>query len=178
MGKNRCIPLIISSALLISCGVSKDLKMIQSYQDNKDVESLIRSISDLPNYRSTVEYTLFNDVDYDTYSYGSLKKFSELANSDVEISIFFDSLLVDRQTRTIDSLSTLGIEAVADFYREKGREHDYLHVIMKDSYFSDVESMDYQSMKVLNNAFAGTDLYPLVNKPYNARRDSLLADIF
>ena len=178
MGKNRCIPLIISSALLISCGVSKDLKMIQSYQDNKDVESLIRSISDLPNYRSTVEYTLYNDVDYDTYSYGSLKKFSELANSDVEISIFFDSLLIDRQTRTIDSLSTLGIEDVADFYREKGREHDYLHDILIDSYFSDVEGMDYQSMKVLNNAFAETDLYPLVNNPYNVLRDHLLAEIF
>ena len=178
MQKHHLISLIITYLLLVSCGVSKELALIQAYQEKEDIESLLRSIVDHPKYRSTIEYTLYNDIDYDIYSYESLKKFCGIADEDVEVSIFFDSLLVDRQTRTIDSLSVLCIEEVAGFYRENGREHDYLYEILKDSYFSDIADMDYQSMKVLNNAFTGTDLYLLVNHPYKELRDSLLSEIF
>lgn len=148
----RFVLCIFLTALFTSCGVTKELRTIQAYQETSDVKALLRSISEHPKYRSSIEYSLFNDIDYTPYSYGTLKEFSELAGMDIEASLFFDSLLVDRQTRTIDSLSVLSIEDVAD--------------------------MDYQSRKLLNNAFSGTDLYPLINGPYTELRDSLLAEIF
>ena len=174
----RFVLCIFLTALFTSCGVTKELRTIQAYQETSDVKALLRSISEHPKYRSSIEYSLFNDIDYTPYSYGTLKEFSELAGMDIEASLFFDSLLVDRQTRTIDSLSVLSIEDVADFYREKGQEHDYLRNELKNSCFSDIAGMDYQSRKLLNNAFSGTDLYPLINGPYTELRDSLLAEIF
>ena len=178
MRKLHLILLTILSFLCLSCGVGRELQTIQVYQKDKDVESLLRSYEAYPKYHSTIEYTLINEINYESYEYGELKKFSNLAEADPEISMFFDSLLVARQARTLDSLSVLNVDEVADFYRMKGQEHDYLHNTLIDTYFSDIPTLDYQSMKILNNAFMDTDLYPLVNRPYVALRDSLLSEIF
>ena len=87
---------------------------------------------------------------------------------------------------------TLGIEKEAEFtgrgihycahcdgrfYKDNHTTHDFLTEILRDAYFSDVQSLDYKSRKSLYNAFKNTDLSNEIEEPYRTLRDSLMSDI-
>lgn len=150
--------------------------MITEAAEQGNVMLLIEALEQYPLYRGYTESFLY-DKDYSKVEYGRLKQYATAAQNDAEATIFFDSLLLNKQTITIDSLSNLSIAEVGEFYKENSSEHDYLKTILRDAYFSDVQSLDYRNRKTLYNAFKDTDLSSDIVQPYHELRDSLLSEI-
>lgn len=173
-----CMMLIIT----ISCGSSNKLtkkdelmQFTQAYEQG-NIHFLIESLEKRPLYRGFIESYIYN-YDYSKCKYGQLKKYATASLNDTELSIYFDSLIVHRQTHIIDSLSRLNIEEVGAFYKDNYNEHDYLREIMAEAYFSDVQALDYNNRKTLYTAFKDTDLESEIEQPYHELRDSIMTDI-
>lgn len=178
----QVISSIILCTILFSCSSTRkitkvdDLSLITNAYTQGDILFLINALEKYPLYRGYTESYLYS-YDFSTKSYGHIKQYAKVAQNDVNATIFFDSLLLNKQTITIDSLSNLSIAEVGEFYKENSREHDYLKTILRETYFSDVQSLDYRNRKTLYNAFKDTDLLSDIEQPYHELRDSLLSEI-
>ena len=178
----QVISSIILCTILFSCSSTRkitkvdDLSLITNAYTQGDILFLINALEKYPLYRGYTESYLYS-YDFSTKSYGHIKQYAKVAQNDVNATIFFDSLLLNKQTITIDSLSNLSIAEVGEFYKENSREHDYLKTILRETYFSDVQSLDYRNRKTLYNAFKDTDLSSDIEQPYHELRDSLLSEI-
>lgn len=178
----QVISSIILCTILFSCSSTRkitkvdDLSLITNAYTQGDILFLINALEKYPLYRGYTESYLYS-YDFSTKSYGQIKQYAKVAQNDVNATIFFDSLLLNKQTITIDSLSNLSIAEVGEFYKENSREHDYLKTILRETYFSDVQSLDYRNRKTLYNAFKDTDLSSDIEQPYHELRDSLLSEI-
>ena len=178
----QVISCVILCTILFSCSsirkITKvdDLSLITNAYTQGDILFLINALEKYPLYRGYTESYLYS-CDFSTKSYGHIKQYAEVAQNDVNATIFFDSLLLNKQTATIDSLSNLSIAEVGEFYKENSREHDYLKTILRETYFTDVQSLDYRNRKTLYNAFKDTDLSSDIEQPYHELRDSLLSEI-
>ena len=178
----QVISCVILCTMLFSCGSTRkitkvdDLSLITNAYTQGDILFLINALEKYPLYRGYTESYLYS-YDFSTKSYGHIKQYAKVAQNDVNATIFFDSLLLNKQTITIDSLSNLSIAEVGEFYKENSREHDYLKTILRETYFSDVQSLDYRNRKTLYNAFKDTDLSSDIEQPYHELRDSLLSEI-
>ena len=178
----QVISCVILCTILFSCSsirkITKvdDLSLITNAYTQGDILFLINALEKYPLYRGYTESYLYS-YDFSTKSYGHIKQYAEVAQNDVNATIFFDSLLLNKQTATIDSLSNLSIAEVGEFYKENSREHDYLKTILRETYFTDVQSLDYRNRKTLYNAFRDTDLSSDIEQPYHELRDSLLSEI-
>lgn len=187
----RIVGCLLICAILFSCSATKKsaaadyyiasvngkvLTHIVNAHLEGDVEFLIHALDKYPSLKGYTESYLYNR-DFSNESYGHLKQYATAAQNDIEASIFFDSLVLNKQFATIDSLSNLSISAVGEFYKEKCEEHDYLKDVLRDAYFSDVQSLDYQSRKSLYNVFKDTNLVAEIEQPYHELRDSLLTEI-
>ncbi len=165
-----------------SCGMGRKVTITEeeiifgNYKDG-DVKSLINNLAEYPFYRNLVEDYLFTRTDYSKVSYSMLKEYMELSANDYKSYEFFDSLRIEREEEVLASLTDLSISEVGDFYRNNAVEHSYLHDEIRNSYFSDIDSLDYTSLKLLYNSFDDTDLQNIVSPRYHSLRDSLLAEI-
>ena len=168
--------------LIISCGPSNkltkkdELMMFTKAYEQGNIHFLIESLKTYPQYRGFIESSIYN-YDYSKCKYEQIKKYAITSLNDTEASIYFDSLLVLKQTHIIDSLSRLNITEVGAFYKDNYLEHDYLREIMNEAYFSDVRALDYNNRKILYTAFKGTDLESKIELPYHELRDSIMTDI-
>jgi hypothetical protein len=159
----QVISCVILCTILFSCSSTRkitkvdDLSLITNAYTQGDILFLINALEKYPLYRGYTESYLYS-YDFSTKSYGHIKQYAKVAQNDVNATIFFDSLLLNKQTITIDSLSNLSIAEVGEFYKENSHEHDYLKTILRETYFSDVQSLDYRNRKTLYNAFKDTDL--------------------
>lgn len=170
------------SALLFSCSSTRklskasELTMITDAAEQGNVMFLIEALEQYPLYRGYTESFLY-DKDYSKVEYGRLKQYATAAQNDAEATIFFDSLLIHKQSFVIDSLSQRSITEVGEFYKYNHSEHDYLRDVLYDAYFSDVKSLDYKNRKTLYEAFKDTDLSSEIEQPYHDLRDSLMVDV-
>ena len=173
---------LLLCALFFSCNSTRklskasELKMITEAAEQGDVMFLIEALEQSPLNRGYTESFLY-DKDYSTVRYGLLKQYAVAAENNAEATIFFDSLLVHKQTFVIDSLSRHTIAEVGEFYKLNHSEHDYLRNVLYETYFSDVQSLDYRNRKALYEAFKDTDLSSEIEQPYHELRDSLMMDI-
>lgn len=176
----RLISLFISFSILPSCGISKKVdidpyRLIQEDYNNGNIVALIQDLSIYPFHRDHIESLLFNHI-YDYTSYNDLKEFYNMSKSDFRVCEFFDSLLIDRQILTLDSLSYLSLDQIGDFYYRKSKEHDYLKQNLGEIYFSNIDTLEYINLRALNKAFGSTDLKDLYYDRYTSLRDSLLEE--
>lgn len=176
--------LLCISLLLYSCSTTSKLspletpeQVISQHAQMKDPFILWNDIDKYPAQKDMIETLLFHSLDYDDISYAGLKRLSDLAKDDFNASVFFDSLLIDRQTETLERLSNLSVQGVGEFYRKNVKEHDYLRDELKDLYCENLNDYDYLSLKDLHNAFAETDLSDIIDQAYLPLRSSLLNDI-
>ena len=186
--KKRLLPflsLLWLCSVLFSCGTSRkvvtvepsNMDVVRSHLQSPNPAVLLNDLKSFPEYAMTIEPCLYG-ISYQQFGYPDLERFAQQAKSDVRASLFFDSLLVDRQASTLAYLSQqVDLEKVADYYRKNGKEMPFLKPAMKASYFSSVESMDYTGLKSLYFAFRGTDLEPLVFPRYSSVRKDLLSKI-
>lgn len=179
------IGVIVSICLIIclfvtSCGTARKVRstegdIILAHYKSNDIGSLILDLEKYPLSRNLTENLLYTK-DYQGTHYSELKEYALLSDFDFKASAFFDSLKFTRQEKTLDSLAHLTLQQVGDFYRNNYREHDYLQSALIPI-FNDVDSLDYASLKALNNAFMSTNLQGYVSPRYSMVRDSLLIDI-
>ena len=187
----RIVGCLLICFILFSCSATKNsaaadyyiagvnekvLRSIVNAHLQEDIEFLIHALDKYPSLKGYTESYLYS-YDFSNCSYGHLKQYATAAQNNIEAAIFFDSLLLNKQVATIDSLSNLNISAIGEFYQKKGNEHDYLKEVLRDAYFSDVQTLDYQSRKSLYNVFKDTDLSAEIEQPYHELRDSLLTEI-
>ena len=178
----QVISCVILCTIFFSCSSTRkitkidDLTLITTAYEQGDILFLIDALEKYPLQRGYTETYLYG-YDFSAQSYGNIKRYATAAQNDANATIFFDSLLLNKQTITIDSLSNLSIAEVGEFYKENSSEHDYLKTILRDAYFSDVQSLDYRNRKTLYNAFKDTDLSSDIAQPYHELRDSLLSEI-
>ena len=184
----RLLPLLSLLGLfsvLLSCGTARKavtiepsrMDVVRSHLESPDPVVLLNDLRTCPEYAATIEPGLYS-ISYQRYSYPELVRFAELAEQDVRASMFFDSLVVDRQAYTLDYLAREGdLDRVAAFYRGNSKQMPFLYPAMKEAYFSSVESMDYSGLKSLYFAFRGTDLEELVSPRYSSVRGDLLSRI-
>lgn len=150
--------------------------MITDAAEQGNVMFLIEALEQYPLYRGYTASFLY-DKDYSKVEYGRLKQYATAAQNDAEATIFFDSLLIHKQSFVIDALSQRSITEVGEFYKYNHSEHDYLRDVLYDAYFSDVKSLDYKNRKTLYEAFKDTDLSSEIEQPYHDLRDSLMVDV-
>ncbi len=183
MKLKKLLTLLSVCIILISCAASKKgatistIDLVNSHILNKDGVSLIADMGSYPEYKQIIEETLYNGIDYSTYSYRSLKHMSAASVNDLKASIFFDSLLICRQAEAIDMLSGLSIQQVGDFYRKHHAEHDYLKDVLTETYLSALDTIDYRSLKTLYKSFLGTNLESAIAPSYKEARESAMRDI-
>ena len=169
---------IISS----SCGVSRkavniqptSYDIVQGHLRVGDPAVLLEDLDTYPEYRDEIESKLFKWIDYRPFSYGQLKRLSELSEDDYSASVFYDSLLVDRQERIYEMLSDMSIDDVGKYYNENFADQDFLRNLMLETYFQDTENQDYYTLKAIYSAFRETNLASYITPVYSARRKELL----
>ena len=179
---NAIIESLLLCILFFSCGTTKkiskanELTLIKTSYEDGNIIYLIEALDKYPSYKGYIESYLY-DYDYSSVDYSKLKKYANVAKNNAEASIFFDSLIINKQTLIIDSLSHLSVVDIGSFYKSNYIEHDYLKDVIRGAYFSDVQSLDYTNRKILYEVFRDTDLCSEIEKPYRDLRDSLLTDI-
>lgn len=172
--------------LVASCGTPRKatdiaptpLDIIRIHLDNPSPDQLLSDLVSYPEYAYLIEPSLYQHVSYNNYAYKDIQRFSKAAGDDFRASIFFDSLMVSRQETILTMLSEIDdLDKIGDYYRENGSDMDFLRQALKESYFSEVDSLDYSSLKALFFSFKDTDLETLVRPRYLEVRSELLAEI-
>ena len=143
---------------------------------SKNIPELIKDLSRYPFQRSYIESLLFEQTNYNDFTYATLKECASTAKDDYKASAYFDSLLIDKQEETLNYLSKLSLKDVAIFYKRENKEHDYLSSELEKAYFANIDSLDYLTLKELHNSFKDTNLGYIVIDKYTAMRDSLLTE--
>lgn len=180
--KRTDLLLILSLMIISSCGNLKHVSysgmdVIRMHYYRGDVCALINDLYEYPFYREDIEKYLYKKLNYKNEPYRNLKQYVVSSEDDFNAFLFFDSLRVAREKYCIDSLSRLTVQEVGEFYRSNETEHTYLYEELKNAYFTNIDTLDYSSLKLLYQSFRGTNLEKLVQCRYSELRDSLLSII-
>ena len=169
----------------VSCGVAKKAVVPVDTERNtviehcsaRNVSVLIRDLDLYPNNRDLIESALFKAIDYSNYSYKELEYFIDLAKDDYPAAVCFETLLIERQTAIVEHLSNLSIEDVATYYAYHKDEQSFLHPIIRESYFSSLDTLDHKTLKTIHDSFQRTDLSRYVDDIYEASRNAIIYNI-
>ncbi len=183
MKKNiiRILYFLLSCMYVSSCNSNRNVVIDEKSQifinyASKNIPELIKDLSRYPFQRSYIESLLFEQTNYNDFTYATLKECASTAKDDYKASAYFDSLLIDKQEETLNYLSKLSLKDVAIFYKRENKEHDYLSSELEKAYFANIDSLDYLTLKELHNSFKDTNLGYIVIDKYTAMRDSLLTE--
>ena len=183
MKKNiiRILYFLLSCMYVSSCNSNRNVVIDEKSQifinyASKNIPELIKDLSRYPFQRSYIESLLFEQTNYNDFTYATLKECASTAKDDYKASAYFDSLLIDKQEETLNYLSKLSLKDVAIYYKRENKEHDYLSSELEKAYFANIDSLDYLTLKELHNSFKDTNLGYIVIDKYTAMRDSLLTE--
>ena len=153
-------------------------QIVSEHLSLRDPIDLLDDLEKYPEFKDRIENTLYRRINYDDYDYKELKEFSLLAQDDFDASVFFDSLLVDRQESVLSMLAEEDdVVQVGIFYRNNYQQYDFLHDALKDAYFGDVDKLEYYGLRSLHMAFINTDLDKLVYPRYSRVRNEIVTGI-
>ena len=179
--------LLLSAVLLasVSCGVAKRAaipvdtgrEIVTAHCSSCDIQALIKDLDIYPDKRDIIENTLFRSIDYSKYSYGELETFNLLAQDDYPAAIYFESLLIDRQSDIVNYLSDVSIEEVGTYYAKHRDEQSFLNPIIRDSYFTSLDSLDHKTLKTIHDSFQGTDLSRYIDDIYELSRSEIINNV-
>lgn len=152
-------------------------RIAKKYDQNDVIYSLIMYYEDAPPKKSAQVANYIYDYDYSNFSYNTISKYAQAAQYNPYIEDFFNTILEEKKAQTLDELSKMSLEQVADFYNKNSDKYDFLQEVLRDVYFSNLDSLDYHSLKTLYQAFHTTDFSSIIEAPYMKLRNSLLTDI-
>ncbi len=187
MKKSLVFFVLLSGLFAVGCGTLQKVEAVvsptheQIVSDHltlRDPAALLDDLEKYPEFKDRIESTLYGRIDYQKYDYRQLKEFSLIAQEDFSASVFFDSLLVDRQEAVLSSLAEEeDLDAIGAFYRENSGQYDFLRDALKEAYFVGVDSLEYFGLKSLHTAFLNTDLDKLVYPRYSSVRGEIVKGI-
>ena len=179
--------LLLSAVLLasVSCAVANRAAIpvdtgrdiVTAHCSSCDIQALIKDLDIYPDKRDIIENTLFRSIDYSKYSYGELETFNLLAQDDYPAAIYFESLLIDRQSDIVNYLSDVSIEEVGTYYAKHRDEQSFLNPIIRDSYFTSLDSLDHKTLKTIHDSFQGTDLSRYIDDIYELSRSEIINNV-
>ena len=178
--------LVFTFMVTASCGTQSRVPVVSTpshysivsdHIQNAGPLVLLEDLDRYPELSDYIEQSLLVDGKYTSFTYGQIKQLAEKSQNNVSASVFFDSLLIDRQEKTIEYLSNCTLKEIGQYYRENIEEHDYLKEIIKDSFFTDVDNADYLTLKKLNEEFENSDLSNSITPIYKEVRATMLSSI-
>lgn len=152
-------------------------RIARKYDPNDVIYSLIMYYEDASPKKSVQVANYIYDYDYSNVSYNTISRYAQAAQYNAYIENFFNTILEEKKAQTLDELSKMSLEQVADFYKKNSNKYDFLQGVLRDVYFSNLDSLDYHSLKTLYQAFHTTDFSSIIEVPYMKLRNSLLTDI-
>lgn len=152
-------------------------RIARKYDPNDVIYSLIMYYEDASPKKSVQVANYIYDYDYSNVSYNTINRYAQAAQYNAYIEDFFNTILEEKKAQTLDELSKMSLEQVADFYKKNSNKYDFLQGVLRDVYFSNLDSLDYHSLKTLYQAFHTTDFSSIIEAPYMKLRNSLLTDI-
>ena len=185
--RSHLIWMLSFGLLAVGCGTMRKAEqvipptpeqIVSEHLSLRDPIDLLDDLEKYPEFKDRIENTLYRRINYDDYDYKELKEFSMLAQDDFDASVFFDSLLVDRQESVLSMLAEEeDVVQVGIFYRNNYQQYDFLHDVLKDAYFGEVDNLEYYGLRSLHMAFINTDLDKLVYPRYSMVRNEIVTGI-
>ena len=176
------LAMVLSVLLMASCGVQRaaridELSIVNAHYSQRDIIGLISDLSLYPAYSDEAEEALFKKIDYSIYNYADICRFAFAAREDISAAPFFDSLKVEMESRALDVISKSDIEGAGLYYVANPPLRKFLRPYIEESYLSNIDGLDYTTLKSLYKSFSVTDISESISPRYHFLRDSLLADI-
>lgn len=135
-----------------------------------DVEELIIDSYKYPKQSESIKNYL-TSKDYMSASYGDLILYREISIYDEQLYDYFSNVIGQKEDSIVSSLSTMGIHEIAEYYKAKEDEHNFLNEILYETFVTNSDDLSYDDVKAMYAAFISTDLEEPLRDKYIARRD-------
>lgn len=135
-----------------------------------DVEELIIDSYKYPKQSENIKNYL-TSKDYMSASYGDLILYREISIYDEQLFNYFSDIIGQREDSIVSTLSTMGIHEIAEYYKTKDDEHNFLNEILYETFVTYSDDLSYDDVKAKYAAFISTDLEEPLRDKYIARRD-------
>lgn len=176
MNKLINVIVIVSSILFASCSVSKKVATAIA---GDDVEELIVDSYKYPKQNEKIKSYLMSK-DYMSTSYGDIMLYREISIYDEQLYDFFTGIIDQKEDSIVSTLSTMGINEIAEYYKAKDDEQNFLNEIFYETFVNSSDDLSYDELKALYAEFTSTELEEPLRDKYIARRDLIYpyADIY
>ena len=167
MKKVVSIVIIVVEIVLTSC---TGAKKVTTAIAGDDVEELIVDSYKYPKQSENIKNYL-TSKDYMSASYGDLMLYREISIYDEQLYDYFSDVIGQKEDSIVSSLSTMGIHEIAEYYKAKEDEHNFLNEILYETFVANSDDLSYDDVKAMYTAFISTDLEEPLRDKYIARRD-------
>lgn len=137
-----------------------------------DVEELIIDSYKYPKQSESIKNYL-TSKDYMSASYGDLMLYREISIYDEQLYDYFSDVIGQKEDSIVSSLSNMGIHEIAEYYKAKEDEHNFLNEILYETFVTNSDDLSYDDVKAMYAAFTSTDLEEPLRDKYIARRDMI-----
>lgn len=135
-----------------------------------DVEELIIDSYKYPKQSESIKNYL-TSKDYMSASYGDLMLYREISIYDEQLYDYFTDIIGQKEDSIVSILSTMGIHEIAEYYKAKEDEQNFLNEILYETFVTSSDDLSYDELKALYAEFTSTELEEPLRDKYIARRD-------
>ena len=132
MNKLINVVVIVSAIIFASCSGAKKVATAIA---GDDVEELIVDSYKYPKQSEKIKNYLISK-DYMSTSYGDLLLYREISIYDEQIYDYFTGIIGQKEDSIVSFLSTMGIHEIAEYYKTKDDEHNFLNEIFYETFVS------------------------------------------
>ena len=177
---NRILPFVLITMLSVSCGyrrINRELApmdVINAHVMIEDRDGLFADLLRYPEYSHVIDSLVINVVGCSDQSYNKIVEYAYIADGDSLLTQYLGELIVKKQSEVLNEISDMSLENVGDYYRTHSSDYPFLTDVVDSAYFSNVDTLDYYSLKHLYGAFKDTDFESKVYPQYEEVRNSWL----
>ncbi len=135
-----------------------------------DVEELIIDSYKYPKQSENIKNYL-TSKDYMSASYGDLMLYREISIYDEQLYDYFTDIIGQKEDSIVSILSTMGIHEIAEYYKAKEDEQNFLNEILYETFVTSSDDLSYDELKALYAEFTSTELEEPLRDKYIARRE-------
>ena len=147
--------------------------------EGDDVKELIIDNYKFPKHsEDIVNYLMAKD--YASASYTELLQYQNLSIYDEQLGNHFNNILRDREDSVISALATKNIREIAEYYKSRPDEQDFLNPVLFETFVTNSDYLSYEDVKALSVEFSSTDLEDSLTAKFINRRNLIYpyADIY
>ena len=178
------VGLIIITMLLVSCRSKDELvysyrpptieeEIIDEHLSKNDIEALIEDCVKFQDYSTPIANYLLYDIDYTNADYSLLLHYQDLAQHDSVLYYGYESLIIQKEEKILDSISKLDNDEIADYYKTNPSEQSFLRPVLCDAFLTIIDTLQYVDIKTLYNSFEKTDIGDSIAPYYIEMREAI-----